>query len=1009
MSAPWIQEFRASAISDELTLANVRWVEGPPAVDEFLAETIARRQKVQSYITASNRRKMNDYKFLEAGGWIAYGITLDGEIGEIPYLKPSKPRTDERRKNRVIKYETPPDLEARPLLPDISPKIPDGWAGVIESDKVILLLEGLKKALSAIEEGFPAVGLRGVFNWHPAGSKDLWPELAALVKGRIVAVAFDQDEKLKTRSTVTRQALLMGNAIERAGGTPVFLQWDGTQGKGLDDVLASLPPGLRSHWLESRISSALTLQKFRRIQTTAQAEAILATDGPPADRETTGEYLPELPPLQRGGINALAATMNSGKTHRMGRDWVWPWAAMGGITVVLSPLNSLGKQTAGGIDENGEKYGWDIPHIHDYFTDADSQQALMADIRHRGGLVACLNSAPRVLSLIPQDAPLLLIFDEAAQTLTDAAEGGTLKNEWAARWEDTIALMQRAVGNGAIALAEAGLDQATIDLVKALSGTSKVQVIRHKKKLEPWPCKIFGGTPLSGFRGQLLSALQSGKRLMMVTTSQKEARRVERAAQQLGIDSERIDSTTNEGERYREFFKAPEKWLYKRMPQLLILTTSGKTGLSIEGKVTADDAYFDEVWGYFPSLDTDTHMQLLGRYRPAVPRIIWAPAFIQPEPGEGPKVWGIQQDLEKVAAQYATYGKFEQSAQDAHDQAIKKYLAIRRQRRWAQKMQPDEALATALLNAGHKMTPPSEEECAGDKETAKIWDEIKEQLAREDGDYHAALEIDPDTHTWDWANKVVRGIDSTYEQRCKAAKVRMMGRFPGLDWNDAQLWYDAAFCPRRAETNDRPSSGPLAPGAALWAEAGHYNALWAEDSKEAAQVLGQRLKAAHLLPTNGTRAMLAGAFRPLIETLLAAGQVTPGGETEQVIKAKALKLRSELKRFWRLQVDESQSDVAISNKIARKFGLVISRFKKTTYQGSQAWICKIAETTTWRALVAAREYALSGGTNSLESAFNKFVPTSPPDPPNSPPSVERRAAGQGSPGKNFHKSEGSAA
>lgn len=967
----WLNEFAASAISKDLALANVRWVDGPDAVEEFLSGTIAQRQRNQTYITAGNRRLLDRYQFLEAGGWIAYGVTLEDTQAGIPYLKPSAPEWD-RSKGKSIKYPNPPGMEARPVLPDITPRIPEGWSGLVGGGGIVLLAEGLKKALSGVEHGIPSIALRGITQWHPKGSKDLWPEIAQAVRGKIVPIAFDQDERQSTRSNVHRQARMLGYAIEKAGGTPRFMVWPAAMGKGLDDALASLPPEQRRAWLDSAIATALTQKQFKRVETIEAARAILATEGPQAERETTGEYLPELPPLTRGGLHWLSATMNSGKTCRMGRDWVRPWGEAGGIAVVLSPLNSLGQQT--GQD-------WGLPHIHDYGTDANSQRALQADISQSGGLVACLNSAHRVRALIPQDAPLLLIFDEAAQVLNDAAEGGTLKGEWAARWEDTIALMQRAATDGAIALAEDGLDQATIDLVQFLSGAQLVRGFSHTKELEPWETTIYRGTPLSAYRADLIRRLQAGDRIFVPTTSQKEARRLQKAAQQLGIDSERIDSSTNEAGRYRKFFEAPEPWLYERQPQLLILTTSGKTGLSIEGGISVEGAYFDAVWGYFPSLDTDTHKQLLGRYRPAVPRHIWAPAYIAPEPGEGPKQWGITRELDAVAAQYAGYGGFDQAPADSQDAAIKKYLAARRQRRWAQKIMAADALADALQASGHQVQLITSD-IEGDEKITKLWNQIKEDIAREDSAYHAGLEIDPDIHTWEWANQIIRGIESTYEQRCKAAKVRMMQRFPGLDWHDAQLWYDAEFCPRKDVTKERPSQGPLAPGAALWAEAGHYSELWAEDTKEAAQVLGQRLKAAHLLPKSGVKAMLANLFRPDVERMLQAGEVSPTGQVEQSIKANALRYRAELRRYWRLTIDESQSAVAIANKIARKFGLILERSRKLRVDGAQCWLYSISASETWYSLVLAREFALNNsGTSSLNCTFNGSVPLPPPDPP----------------------------
>ncbi|MEY3298638.1 MAG: hypothetical protein RLZZ597_1898 [Cyanobacteriota bacterium] len=973
----WLQEFAASGISAELTRANADWLAGTAAVAEFLGETIARRQKVTSYITTGNARLLGHYAFLEDGAWFA-----NPALGTVPYAKPKTPRIDEER-HRPIKYETPPGAEAEPLAPHLGKAVfrrwgVRTWAEVLaRPDIPVLITEGWKKALAAVEQGYPAICLRGVTQWHPKGERTLWPLLAQLAQsGRTLLIAFDQDEKLNTRSNVSRQAQQMGNAIARQDGKPKFLVWPIALGKGLDDALVSLPWEERADWLEQTVQQALSLKQYRRKATLIQAQALLASPPRVADRHTTGEYLPKLPDLVPGALHWLSATMNSGKTYRMGHDWVASWRRRGGVVLVLSPLNSLGQQTA---------KDWALPHIHDYFTDADSQQALATDISQARGLVCCLNSIHRAKGLLPQNRPLLLIIDEAAQVLTDAVQGGTLKKDWAARWEDTIAMMRRASQTGAIAIAEDGLDAATIDLVQHLSSSQQVIGIRHTKKLEPWDCTIYRGTPLSDYRRRLLARIQTGKPTLYVTTSQQEARRLAHWAKENGIDHERIDSQTNENGTYTAFFEDPDTWLKQRRPQLLILSPSAKTGLSIEGGVPVSEAYFESVWGYFPALDADTWKQLLGRYRPAVPRHIWTPAYITPGYGEGDKAWGITRGLEAEAAQYAHFGAFDQAALDSDDTRLRQYLAARGQRRWAQKIQGGEALATALAEAGHRVTRITEG-ITGDPATTTLWRKLQEQLARQDSDYHAGLTVDPTLHTLKWATEALSGLDTTYEQRCLAAKVKLLARFPGIDWNCSEIWYQAMFCPRYADTKNSPSTGPLAQGAALWAEADHCRDLWATDVQEAERILKQRLRAAHLLPTQAAQSLLAHLFKPGVEKLLAAGEIRPGGDVEQQMKALALQYRDEIARRWRITITEEMPEETVANKIARKFSLIVERDRKITLAGKRRWVCALTANDMWTALVAARQWALRG-TNQLDSSFNKTVPSMAEPPSHSPTSA----------------------
>ena len=986
----WLTEFAASGISPELALANVEWLEGRGAIARFLADALP-EQRQNSHLNADGAALQRRYSNFWDGAWFARS-----ELCPVPYAKPVKSRID-RESGKPIKYETPPKAQSLPLFPVLPGH---SWEGF---DGPLAITEGLKKALTLGGLGLPTVALRGVTQWaRPRMPGDigrvLYPEIAAAVAGRTVYIAFDQDKKVKTRFNVSNQGVKLARAIAAAGGEVRVLDWDGGKGKGIDDLLMGASECDRVAVLEELKKRSLTLKQYQRRATIARAQSILAAPPPVASVTSEGEYLPTLPALQAGAVQWLDAPMNSGKTYQIGRSWVAPWVASGGVAVVLSPLNSLGMQTA---------QDWDLPHIHDYKTDGLSRRALEADISSRGGIVACFNSVHRVLSLLPGDRPLLLVIDEAAQVLDGAGEGGTLRGVWAERWEQFITLAQRAADSGAIALAEAGIDWATINLVKQLSGAGAVVGIRHIKEAQPWPVTLHQATPLSSFRAALLESLGStsldgGDNVLFVTSSQAEGRRLEKAAIASDIAVVRIDSETNEGGRYRDFFECPEAWLYEAQPQLLILSPSAKTGLSIEGGVSVEGAYFDRVFGYFPSLDTDTHLQLLGRYRPSVPRVIWCPAYIQPGVNEKPNKLAITSDLEIEAANYARAGGFTQSAADSDDGAIAQFLAARRSRRWAQKVRPCGALVDALDAAGHVVDIKR----GGDAHDLIIeqWRGIKETLAREDSALYAGIQL-KDSHTAKWANEVMAGLDSTYLDRCTAEKVRVSLRFPGLNWDDAPLWYVAQFAPRNPSTakegDDPRTSGPLAPGAALWAESYYCSALWAEDTTEARELLTQRLKAIHLLPYNGVRADIAAIFRPLVETLLEAGEVVPGGDVEGQIKALALKYGDQLRRYWRLGVAADQSDTAIANKVARKFGLTLSRSRRIVFgvtatgKPKQEWVYAVTADPVWRALVAARRWAIDNSTNLLNQPISEFVlspsgnsshsqgdrDTAPPPPP----------------------------
>ena len=940
---PWLQEFIASAIDPAVALANVYYLDGDEALAALLEGTIAQRQKVQSYVTTGTAKLLQAYANIAAGAWFARCVYSD-----VPYCKPKIRRSSPSGEGP--KYETPPGQSADPVFPpDLGP-VGLTWDDVKADPSIpVVLCEGVKKALALITLGIPAVALRGAFQWRAAaGSKDLHPLLADLaLDGRALPVAFDQDAKLKTAAAVSQQAQRLGNAIERAGGKPSFLHWSADLGKGIDDALASMPAAQRRAWVDGLLASAIEPKAQRRRATLARALNVLEGGKPPqALRETEGEYMPALPPLTPGAIHWLRAGMGSGKTTRVTQDWIRAWVASGGVVAGLTPLNSLGQQAAAAAD---------IPHIHDYALDGDSQQALAADVSHRGGVFACVNSAHRVSTLLPSNRPLMVFIDEPSLTLGDAAHGGTLRGNWADRWEDLIALLQRAA---VVVLSEAELPQETIDLARALAGPDRpVMGYAHHRHAAPWPVSM--ASNLSGFRQRLHDDLTKidGRRFLLVTTSQSEGRRVEKLALELGIKTVRIDSETNEGGTFQPFFECPDTWLYANMPELLILSPSAKTGVSIEGGISAAGSYFDQVFGYFPALDVDTAMQMLGRYRPAVPRVVFAQRFVTPGPSELPSVSQCLAALTCEAKGYAKVTALDLALDDGHDRAIRYFLARRLNRAWAQKIDFQGTLRRALVRAGHTVADLDLDHSQAAVET---WRRLKIELAHDDAIYHAGLALEPE-HTPAWAHDVLTSTDSTARDRALAFKVNTVCKFPGLDWHDADLWFDAVFNPE----------GGRAAGAGRWAEGDHYLALDQKDIAAAAELLGKRLKPGHLLPTTGIKATLAHIFKPFYSKLLAAGMVDPQGTTEQEITALALAHAGEIGRYWRLNITAEQSITQVVTKIGRKFGLTFDRADRITLDGRRLWRYSITVTETWQDLVEARSSAL--GTNSLEVIQNALT------------------------------------
>jgi hypothetical protein len=165
-------------------------------------------------------------------------------------------------------------------------------------------------------------------------------------------------------------------------------------------------------------------------------------------RDTEGEYLPGLTPLQPGAIHVVDATMNTGKTYRIGRDWVGAALDSGHHVVVLSPLNSLGQQTA---------KDWGITHIHDQGSKVSAQREFWEALQNHRAIVLC----PDSIAKLPQwfwEKPVLLVLDEANQVTEHITQGDTLRSRYSNINERLVEVSRHAIeSGGAIILSEDGI------------------------------------------------------------------------------------------------------------------------------------------------------------------------------------------------------------------------------------------------------------------------------------------------------------------------------------------------------------------------------------------------------------------------------------------------------------------------------------------------------------------------------------------------------------------------
>lgn len=933
-----IQEFRKSGISDATTKLNAHYISGDVAIETLAETAIAGVQSVSSYVTVPAAKILKRYEFAAAGGWVAYGTTIDGGNGAIAYFKPNEPRRD-FEDHKLIKYETPQGCTATPLLVDLPP---EGWQALFIKHKAtpldgeppwrtvqrcnlpVALVEGWKKALALADHGIAAICLRGVTQWHSKGGNELWDAIADFAtSGRKVFIFFDEDEKEKTRQNVNIQRMKLAAALELSGCSPLLPRWDMDMalGKGIDDVLLGLGNDAQN-WLDALIKSAPSLKTARhseRLQRAGKIIQQLSRLTYPVERATEGTYLPELPPIERGAIHALSADMDSGKTYRIGRDWVKAAIAEEWNVLVLNPSNSLGRQTAQTLE---------LPHIHDYDKSVEGQRLLGAEIGYAHGAVMCPDSLHR----LPQwffDRPVLLILDEANEVFNHMAEGGTLKDRYSEIWEKFVSVAQEVICNGAIVLSEASLPDRAIDLARSLSDTDRVRVFTHSKQVRPWNVMVFKGQ-VSGYRARFLEAAGDGKQRLFVTTSQKEARRLERVlnAQHPSLRVVRVDSQTNRGGVLNGLFRDPDQWLQQEKPDVLILSPSAKSGVSIEGGISAESAYFCEVWGYFPAFGTDSHMQLLGRYRPPVPRVLFCPPFVQGNSNEAaayPSAIArhMRSHTKLVGGVYGLEDLLEGDRPETMltiEAAVANYLATERSVVGSQKMMAHDELIRRLDMSGHQT---ASENLANHPKASSLWKQANEEIEREDATFMAGS-IPTEQTTPEWARKQLQSKECSLEAEALAQKILLQEQYPGVPFDDPEDCYRALF----------KDYGSMRRGLTLQAHAENLVAAQEIDKKNASSILEGKVRAFHRLPKSAMRANLIAASGILT---LCDGTPYHNQETRAIaIKANCLQLKKEISTYLAINVNEGQTPVEICNKLLKRIGLKGEAIARPGARGKQS-------------------------------------------------------------------------
>lgn len=205
-------------------------------------DTTIKASGVYSEARIDTLKQLSGFKRFPKGiGCIVFPyFDTNGQVVQLR-LRPDQPV---KIGNSEAKYLSPKDSEVRAYFP------PGVTEYLQDPRQELIIVEGEKKALKLAQDGFPAIGIAGVWMWKETKAERLISDLAGVAwRGRRVFIAFDSDittkpEVLEAETRLAAQLKLVGAPTSCVRIPPGPPGEDGELTKqGADDFLASQGKG----------------------------------------------------------------------------------------------------------------------------------------------------------------------------------------------------------------------------------------------------------------------------------------------------------------------------------------------------------------------------------------------------------------------------------------------------------------------------------------------------------------------------------------------------------------------------------------------------------------------------------------------------------------------------------------------------------------------------------------------------------------------------------------------
>lgn len=795
------------------------------------------------------------------------------------------------------------------------------WAVVLANPAIpVGIAEGAKKAVSLTGHGFPCVAVLGVANWSVGGSQPriLLPDLAALAVGaRRIDIWYDMDdpiEKVKAFKNGKIQAWKLTGALKEAGASDRTrpMCWDLKIGKGVDDAIQTIRS--KGESVRDWIFDTINYSRHREIY----LQTSKAYDLDPSrqiERDTVGDYLPDGIVVRDGAISTLIADTGSGKTHQIDKI-IQQCKINGTLAIIFTPTNKLGEQAA---------HNFGIPHRNEVGSDGQQQDMgdILSEARQRGGLVICPDSLDWARYLVKYHPNYMVICDEADKIAEHLSTGGTIKDRYAKINSGFAALLQNA---RSIVVAEAKISEGTLAAFEKLSHKPAI-VYRHRRETAKRQARIFVGLPeviAAKLLLEICDRLERGENVIIPTDSQRMADKIERYLQARfpALRGMRNDAHTSYLPDVKILTKTPNTFLAENQLRYLIFSPVCKAGWDLKGfdidlNGLRSDYHFDVVCGFFGVLPTSDAIQMVARYRPNVPLFISIPEVIMQR---GDELFQTRKALKASREEELLLNIYDcQVSLDRDVSPIQEVLNELYEnntiRNGMEKSIARFSLQHRLLDDGHdvQLVPismPELRETDIDRyeqlsEIIQILRELSDRIDRDWSDLIAGtnLRLEDDLKE---AARLDRLEAPTPEQRAKAAKIRLVHRFPGVDFDPATTYHTTR------------KYGRLASGRDLLAKLRYQSLIESQQREKNGELLKEDLLAIHHLGKDSQRVkLLLGTG--IVDLL--SGEYCNESPELVPMKAFCLEYAPSFAKLLGVNINAGQTAIHIYCKLLAKLGL----------------------------------------------------------------------------------------